>query len=166
AKHWLAKSPHLQKPGDISKSYRAAFAHIKSTMPDIFSETDEIELDPVAVQYVDRQFEAIDLENCRGDIFGELYEAFAGSGTKVNEGQFFTPTAAVNLLVEITDPKAGQVICDPACGAGGFLVAVAKHLTKAAMPPSDVAKSLFGIEKDEYLARLARGRLALSLDKM
>lgn len=166
AKHWLLKSPSLAVSGDLSKSYRAAFAHVKRVLPGIFLPADEIELDPVALQYVDRQFEAIDLENCRADIFSELYEAFAGSGVKASEGQFFTPTVAVNLLVEMVNPKPSQTVCDPACGAGGFLIAAAKHLVAAGAKSKDVAASLRGVDKDAYLARIARGRLALFLDEM
>lgn len=166
AKHWLLKSPGLVVSGDVSKSYRAAFAHVKSVLPGIFLPSDEIELDPVSLQYVDRQFDIIDLEKCRADIFSELYEAFAGVGIKSSEGQFFTPTVAVNLLVSLVDPKPNQTICDPACGAGGFLIAAAKHVVETGAKPSKVAASLRGVDKDAYLARITRGRLALYLDEM
>lgn len=166
AKHWLLKSPNLVVKNDVSKSYRAAFAHVKIVLPGIFLVGDEIELDPVSLQYVDRQFDIIDLENSRADIFSELYEAFAGSGVKSSEGQFFTPTVAVDLLVNLVDPKPKNTICDPACGAGGFLIATAKHLISAGAKPSSVAASLRGVDKDAYLTRIARGRLALYLDEM
>src|SRR5271157_1899403 len=158
AKHWLLKDSSLGVSGDVSKSYRAAFAHVKRVLPGIFLTTDEIEIDPVALQYVDRQFQAINLETCRADIFSELYEAFAGSGVKANEGQFFTPTVAVNLLVDMAAPQPGQSICDPACGAGGFLIAAAKRLADGGVPCSKIAASLCGVDKDAYLARIARGR--------
>jgi len=166
AKHWLVKSPDLAVAKDLSKSYRAAFAHVKCVLPGIFLPADEIELDPVALQYVNSQFEAIDLEKCRADIFSELYEAFAGAGVKASEGQFFTPPVAVDLLVEMVNPKPAHTVCDPACGAGGFLIAAAKHLVAAGTKPEIVAASLRGVDKDAYLARIARGRLALYLDEM
>jgi len=166
AKHWLLKEPTLGAGGDVSKSYRAAFAHVKKVLPGIFLVTDEIELDPVALQYVDRQFDAINLEKCRADIFSELYEAFAGSGVKANEGQFFTPQVAVNLLVDMVGLKPGQSVCDPACGAGGILCAAAKRLAEGGAAPKDIAAGLYGVDKDAYLARIARGRLALFLDEM
>ncbi len=166
AKHWLLKDSTLGVRGDVSKSYRAAFAHLKKVLPGIFLVPDEIELDPVALQYVDRQFDAIDLERCRADIFSELYEAFAGSGVKSNEGQFFTPPVAVNLLVDMVGLKPGQSVCDPACGAGGMLIASAKRLAEGGASPKEIASGLFGVDKDGYLARIARGRLALFLDEM
>lgn len=166
AKHWLLKAPTLAVVNDVSKSYRAAFSHVKEVLPGIFLRTDEIELDPSSLQFVDRQFEIIDLEKCRADIFSELYEAFAGAGVKASEGQFFTPTVAVDLLVDLVNPKPGQTVCDPACGAGGFLIAAAKHLVAAGASPDHVAASIRGVDKDAYLARITRGRLALYLDQM
>jgi type I restriction enzyme M protein len=166
AKHWLLKSPDLAVGSDLSKSYRSAFAHVKSVLPGIFLSADEIELDPVALQYVDCQFNVIDLEECRADIFSELYEAFAETGVKSSEGQFFTPKVAVDLLVGLVNPKPNQTICDPACGAGGFLIAAAKHLVAAGVKQSKVAASLRGVDKDAYLTRIARGRLALYLDEI
>ena len=139
---------------------------MKKVLPGIFRAGDKIELDPVALQYVDRQFDAIDLEKCRADIFSELYEAFAGSGVKANEGQFFTPPVAVNLLVNMVGLKPGQSVCDPACGAGGILIAAAKRLSEQGSAPKEIAKGLYGVDKDAYLARIARGSLALFLDEM
>lgn len=166
AKHWLLKFPGLAIDRDLSKSYRAAFSHVKTILPGIFLPTDEIEIDPVSLQYVDNQLRIIDLETCRADIFSELYEAFAGAGIKASEGQFFTPTVAVDLLVGLVNPKPTQTICDPACGAGGFLIAAAKHLVAAGVKQSGVATLLRGVDKDAYLARITRGRLALYLDEI
>ena len=66
AKHWLVKAPNLAVRNDLSKSYRGAFAHVKRVLPGIFLPADEIEIDPVALQYVDRQFDVIDLDRANG----------------------------------------------------------------------------------------------------
>ncbi len=166
AKHWLIKRNSFGASGDVSKSYRTAFAYVKKVLPGIFLDQDEIELDSVALQYVDQQLSAADLESCRADVFSEIYETFAASGVKSSEGQFFTPTVAVDLLINMVGPKPGQTICDPACGAGGFLIGAAKHLVGIGAQPSEIARSLHGVDKDAYLTRIARGRLALFLDEM
>jgi len=43
-------------------------------------------------------------------------------------GEFYTPRAITELLTELTDPKAGEKVLDPACGTGGFLTAAIEHL--------------------------------------
>jgi type I restriction enzyme M protein len=164
AKHWLTKDPSLARGNNLSKAYRKAFSHVKRVLPGVFLLEDEIELDPVALQYVDQQLQSIDLEKMRADIFSEIYEVFGASSIKSAEGQFFTPSVAVNLLVEMVDLKPHQIVCDPACGAGSFLIAAAKRLSAQGLHQKEIALSIKGIEKDAYLARIARGRLALFLD--
>jgi type I restriction enzyme M protein len=166
AKHWLIRVPSLAIPGEISKSYRAALAHVKTALPGVFASSDEIELDPVALRYVDEQLEAADIEGRRADVFSELYEAFAASALKASEGQFFTPVVAVNLLVGMVGLSPGQSVCDPACGAGGFLIAAAKEFARCGAGMEQIASWLNGFDKDAYLARIARGRLALFLDRI
>ena len=43
-------------------------------------------------------------------------------------GQFRTPRHIIQLMVEMTAPQATDLICDPACGTAGFLVAVGEYL--------------------------------------
>ncbi|MCK5435744.1 MAG: N-6 DNA methylase, partial [Nitrosomonadaceae bacterium] len=78
------------------------------------------------------------------------------------EGQFFTPTQAVSWLVEAVAPKKGEKIIDPACGAGSFLSFSARYLRANGVDPLAVNDSLYGIEKDEYLSKLANAHIALS----
>ena len=43
--------------------------------------------------------------------------------TKSGAGQYFTPRALIQAIVDVVRPKPGEAICDPACGTGGFLLA-------------------------------------------
>lgn len=45
-----------------------------------------------------------------------------------DSGEFYTPRPVVKLMVAVTDPHLGEVVLDPACGTGGFLVEAYKHL--------------------------------------
>ena len=49
-------------------------------------------------------------------------------------GQFRTPRHIIRMMVELTTPKADDVICDPACGTAGFLVAAAGEKRKRGKP--------------------------------
>src|SRR6266851_3558454 len=48
--------------------------------------------------------------------------------TADQNGQFRTPRHIIRLMVELTAPKPGDIICDPACGTCGFLVAAGEYL--------------------------------------
>jgi type I restriction enzyme M protein len=47
-----------------------------------------------------------------------------------DSGEFYTPRAVVRFMVEVLDPKLGEIVLDPACGTGGFLVESFIHLEK------------------------------------
>lgn len=66
------------------------------------------------------------------DVKGEIYEGLLeknAQDTKSGAGQYFTPRALIQAMVQVVDPKPGQTISDPACGTGGFLLAAKDHLS-------------------------------------
>ena len=61
----------------------------------------------------------------RGDVYEYLLSKISQSGLN---GQFRTPRHIIRMMVELMDPKADDIIADPACGTSGFLVAAAEYL--------------------------------------
>lgn len=76
---------------------------------------------------------ALDLRPSRvtEDIIGECYiyliSRFASDAGK-KAGEFYTPTAVSGLLARLAAPKAGDTICDPACGSGSLLIRAAEEV--------------------------------------
>jgi len=63
------------------------------------------------------------------DAKGDLYEYLLSKLTTAGiNGQFRTPRHIIRVMVEMVEPKPTDVICDPACGTGGFLVAALNYL--------------------------------------
>jgi type I restriction enzyme M protein len=63
------------------------------------------------------------------DTKGDLYEYMLGKIASAGQnGQFRTPRHIIRLMVEMTAPQPKDVICDPACGTAGFLVAAGEYL--------------------------------------
>ncbi|BFU93204.1 MAG: DNA methyltransferase [Nitrospira sp.] len=63
------------------------------------------------------------------DTKGDVYEyMLAKIATAGQNGQFRTPRHIIRLMVELTAPTPADVICDPACGTAGFLVAAGEYL--------------------------------------
>lgn len=65
------------------------------------------------------------------DIKGEIYEGLLeknAQDTKSGAGQYFTPRALINTMVEVMQPEPKQTICDPACGTGGFFLSAYNYL--------------------------------------
>lgn len=61
----------------------------------------------------------------RGDTYEYLLSKISQSGLI---GQFRTPRHIIRMMVELMDPKADDVICDPACGTSGFLISAGEYL--------------------------------------
>ena len=63
------------------------------------------------------------------DTKGDVYEYMLGKiATAGQNGQFRTPRHIIRLMVELTAPQPADVVCDPACGTAGFLVAAGEYL--------------------------------------
>jgi type I restriction enzyme M protein len=69
----------------------------------------------------------IDAENWSAmgaDVKGDAYECLLernAQDIKSGAGQYFTPRALIQAMVDCIAPRPGELICDPACGTGGFL---------------------------------------------
>ena len=75
------------------------------------------------------QVDGIDMAD--SDTKGDLYEYMLGKiATAGQNGQFRTPRHIIRLMVDMTAPTPKDVICDPACGTAGFLVAASEHLVE------------------------------------
>lgn len=144
---------------ELASLYRKIFKTVLEIHEGIYQEkTYEIELDPVSIKYIDAKFNDLDLFNLERDLIGDAYEIFMGDAIKGQSGQFFTPQNAAEALVKMVAPDPKAKIIDPACGAGGFLVASIKYWN--GLNTDYVSKNLYGVDKDGYLTRLAKIHLA------
>jgi len=82
-----------------------------------------------------------------------------------DSGEFYTPRAVVRFMVEVTDPRLGETVLDPACGTGGFLVEAYQHLEKQCRKAEHrqtlQQKSVFGGEAKPLPYLLAQMNLLL-----
>jgi type I restriction-modification system DNA methylase subunit len=67
----------------------------------------------------------MDDRDTKGDLYEYMLAKIASAGTN---GQFRTPRHIIKMMVELTAPTPKDVVCDPACGTCGFLVATAEYL--------------------------------------
>ncbi len=83
--------------------------------------------------------------------FGEIYETILRSLQSAgNAGEFYTPRAVTDFMVQMLQPKLGETIADFACGTGGFLTSALKVLDSQVDTVEDrkiYNNSIYGIEK-------------------
>ena len=65
----------------------------------------------------------------RYDIFGRAYEYLLQQfGQNKEFAEYFTPRHIIDRMVQIIDPQIGEIVYDPACGTGGFIVRSFEHV--------------------------------------
>jgi len=145
---------------ETAKEIRAEFSRLKGKLSDFYQKDEEILLDPKSIQYVvEGLLKILHNKTRKIDIVANLYQAFIGGSIRGQEGQFFTPRVAVDFLVKAINPESTAKLIDTACGACSFLTRSYTHVLEKYGPEKArvfAKKSLFGIEKDKQLSRLAK----------
>ena len=94
----------------------------------------------------------LDKEDVRGDVYEYLLSKLNTAG---RNGQFRTPRHIIKMMVELMQPKSDEIICDPACGTSGFLIAASEYLMEDEERKREV---LFDKEnKEHYLNHMFHG---------
>lgn len=81
------------------------------------------------------------------DIYEQLLQSLQSAG---NAGEYYTPRAVTQFIVDMINPQIGEKILDPACGTGGFLACTIEHLKKQIQTTEEgesLNSNILGIEK-------------------
>lgn len=100
------------------------FDKVKSQYQDnnLFDSIDTLRITRASFLLILKELEVIDLYSMAEDVKGVAFESFLGKTFRGELGQFFTPRTIVNYMVDVLDVKEGELVCDPCCGSGGFLI--------------------------------------------
>jgi len=169
-----------EDPETVHERILGLFAQVKSRYRDVFSAVETIEIDPPNLAYVVGELQNYAVTEANRDAIGDAFEVFIGPALRGTEGQFFTPRNVVRMMIDVLDPQPGELVIDPACGSGGFLIVALEHAwqeverqaqTKGWTPDRTaeerryVASRFFkGIEKDRFLAKVTKAYMAVMGD--
>lgn len=118
----------MNGPLKVQARIEALFADVKADYPTIFTESDGINLDKGVLAYIVSQLQMYSLLESDVDVKGRAYEEIVGSNLRGDRGEFFTPRNICAMAVAMLDPDEKQLILDPACGTGGFLITAMNHV--------------------------------------
>ena len=97
-----------------------------------------------------------------GDMYEQILKDLQSAG---NAGEFYTPRAVTEFMVNRADPKLNEKVMDPACGTGGFLTCTIehkrKHYVKTAKDEKVLQASIHGVEKKPLPHLLATTNMIL-----
>ncbi|BAY82141.1 type I restriction enzyme M protein [Calothrix parasitica NIES-267] len=115
---------------------------------------------PNLLTNVVNQIDAIPMEN--RDISGDLYEYMLSKlNSAGTNGQFRTPRHIIQMIVELMSPGTKDIICDPACGTGGFLVAAVEYLRDSFNCEYFKSNTFQGFDFDSTMLRISSMNLML-----
>ena len=114
----------------VKKRILEIFEKVKTKYSEVIEVADNITLDAESIKYVVGELQNFCLIESERDIIADAFETFIGYSLKGAQGQFFTPRNVIKLMVEIINPQPNELVIDPACGTGGFLVESLRHIWK------------------------------------
>ncbi len=164
--------------GDVKARIVSLFENkVKAEYEDVFSPKDEITLDAESIVYIVGELQNYSVTEAERDAVGDAFEVFIGPALRGSEGQFFTPRNVVKMMIDILDPQPGEMLIDPSCGSGGFLIMALEHVWEKVEIEAqqkqwsdvqkdrrkrDVATRFFrGLDKDSFLAKVTKAYMAI-----
>lgn len=111
------------------------FAQVRAEYPVIFEDDQNIKLKPNVIAYLVGQLQMYSLLESDIDVKGRAYEEIVGSNLRGDRGEFFTPRNICQMAVAMLDPDENQLVADPACGTGGFLITTMNHVINEKIRP-------------------------------
>jgi len=146
---------------------------VKIKYNEVFKKEDKIGLEDSIVTYIVGQLHMYSITKSSHQAISDAFESIIGYASKGSQGQFFTPKNVVELMVTILDPQEYKSLLDPASGTAGFLTSSMSYvwnkideknleeLAKAEEKKEYAMKYLYGIEKDDFLAKISKGYMAV-----
>ncbi len=142
---------------DAMNAIEAGFEPLSGVLP-----KDYRIFEPKVLEELMRLFNSEWIKKAGGDVFGRIYEYFLAkfSIQKAHDnGEFFTPSSLVQLLVNVIEPDHGNVF-DPACGSGGMFVQ-SSHFIEHDGGDTTRKVVFYGQEKNRDTIRIAKMNLAV-----
>jgi len=166
-----------EKAKDVKERILDLFAKVKRKYKEVLDESDVINLDEKSISYVVGELQNYCLIEAERDIIADAFETFIGHALKGGQGQFFTPRNVVKMMVDILDPDDEDLIIDPACGSGGFLIEALRHVWRKLDQEGEkyhwnknnlqeekmevALNKIRGIDKDYFLSKVAKAYMAI-----
>ncbi|MDC9700991.1 MAG: class I SAM-dependent DNA methyltransferase [Alphaproteobacteria bacterium] len=124
---------------DVGKALQRALRCVEKANPHLYGIfgdapwTDKKRLPDSLITELLNHFHQIPMgvKDVRDDDMGRAYEylikKFADKSNK-KAGEFYTPRNVIRLMVNVLDPKVGEIVYDPACGTGRMLLETIHHV--------------------------------------
>jgi len=160
-------------PEEVYKRINGIYLKAKKEDSEVFKE--DIKLDPKIVYNVVEHLQTLAINKIDLDAKGVAFEKFMEDFFKGKMGQFFTPRPIVQFCIKMMNPERGNLVLDPACGSGGFLLNAMDNVRLFAEKNYDereaweywhkfAENNLYGIEINDQIARVCKMNMIIHDD--
>lgn len=160
---------------EACKRVRNLFTVVRDRYKDVFTPTEEITASDKQLAIVISQLQQYSFMDAPHDVIGTAYEVYVASHLKGERGQYFTNRLVVNMLVQMAAPTEKDIVLDPACGSGGFVLAsmnyIFDNIDKSNRTEQvkeilkrNVVHQLFGVDISPKLVKIAKANMLLGKD--
>lgn len=139
--HFYSEKPFYQLLFDRTKQ--------KFEQDEIFEANATLRIREESFLDIVEKLQNYNLSKTDDDVKGIAFEEFLGTTFRGELGQYFTPRTIVEFMVDVLDPQEGELVCDPCCGSGGFLIRTFDHIKDKIVV--DIQQAKDKIRKDLYL---------------
>lgn len=157
----------------LADRIKELYKKYKDKDPNVFDDT--LILDADEITFLVDTLEGINLNKTDLDIKGRVFQKFFADFFKGDAGQYFTPMNIVRFMVGLFDIQNNDLIIDPSCGSGGFLLQALLSMQEKAKKLKDrfashiywhsfAEKNLYGIEISGGISRTAKMNMIIHDD--
>jgi type I restriction enzyme M protein len=158
---------------EVYQRINSIYLKAKQEDSEVFKE--DIRLDPRIIYNVVEHLQELAINRIDLDTKGIAFERFMEDFFRGKMGQFFTPREIIRFCVDMMNPQRGELVLDPACGSGGFLLNTLDKVRNYAEANYDekeawehwhnfAMNNLFGIEINDQIARVCKMNMIIHDD--
>lgn len=158
---------------EVAERIDEIYQEAKKQDEEVFKE--DIRLEPKVIYSVVEHLQGLALNKTDLDTKGVAFEKFMIDYFKGKMGQFFTPRPIIDFAVKLLEPKHTDLVIDPSCGSGGFLLASLDTVRHQAIEDygaeeghdiwhTFAKKNLYGVEINDQIARICKMNMIIHDD--
>jgi len=154
---------------------RKLFYSVRDRHKGVFTPAEDISASNNQLAVVISQLQMYSFMESAHDVIGTAYETYVAAHLKGERGQYFTNRLVVSMMVKMVNPTERDVVLDPACGSGGFLLTAMNYIfdnidtSSRSVNAKEVLKrnvvhQLFGIDISPKLVKIAKANMLIGKD--
>ena len=161
----------LSTPEDTARMIREWFRNFTRVYPELFTSEEErtLRLTDRSIHLVVEALEGYRLIEAGSEAVAQAFQVLRTEALRSADGQFFTPQSVIKAGVVLTGVEWDDLVIDPACGTGGFLIEAFFNLVERAKgDPTQAVRwaqtHLYGVDKDHVAVKLAKAVMQIGGD--